>query len=44
MPSKVPAQASLLVRNEGKLKSFFTVAEMDECSYSDVGVGDPFGP
>lgn len=42
--SKVPAQASLFVRKgEDKLKSFFTVAGMDECSNSDEGDG-PLGP
>jgi hypothetical protein len=41
----VPAHASLFVKkDEVRLKSFFTVAGMDECSYSDVGNGDPLGP
>lgn len=45
MPSNVPAHSSLLVRNgEGRLKIFLTVAGMDECSYSDVGNGNPLGP
>lgn len=37
--SNVPAHASRLVRNAGRLKIFFTVAGMDECSYCDVGSG-----
>uniref|UniRef100_A0A7C8YF60 Uncharacterized protein n=1 Tax=Opuntia streptacantha TaxID=393608 RepID=A0A7C8YF60_OPUST len=37
--SKVPAQASLLVRKFFKLKIFFTVAGIEECSYCDVGCG-----
>jgi len=37
--SNVPAQASRLVRNSLRLKIFFTVAGMDECSYCDVGSG-----
>jgi hypothetical protein len=42
-PSKVPAQASRAVKKGAcRLKSFFTVAGIDECSYCDVGVG-PFG-
>ena len=45
MPSKVPAHSSLFVKKgEDMLKSFFTVAGMDECSYSDVENGDPSGP
>jgi len=44
MPSKVPAHSSLFVKKVVMLKSFFTVAGMDECSYSDVGNGDPLGP
>lgn len=41
--SNVPAHSSRLVRNDpGKLKSFFTVAGIDECSNSEVGLG-PFG-
>lgn len=39
MPSKVPAQASRLVRNSSRLKIFLTVAAMEECSNSDVGYG-----
>jgi len=41
--SKVPAHASRLVKKSFKLKIFFTVAGIDECSYSDVGCG-PDGP
>lgn len=38
--SKVPAQASLFVKKlDFKLKSFFTVAGMEECSNCEVGVG-----
>ena len=37
--SKVPAQASRLVRKLLRLKSFLTVAGMEECSNSDVGYG-----
>lgn len=45
MDSKVPAHSSRLVRKgDVRLKSFLTVAGMEECSYSDVGNGDPLGP
>lgn len=42
--SKVPAHASRLVKKFEflRLKSFFTVAGIDECSYWEVGVG-PLG-
>lgn len=41
--SNVPAQASLCVKKlEERLKIFFMVAGIEECSNSEFGVG-PFG-
>jgi hypothetical protein len=42
-PSKVPAHASRFVRNSLRLKIFFTVAGIEECSNCDVSYG-PEGP
>lgn len=37
--SKVPAHSSRFVKNSFRLKIFFTVAVIEECSNSDVGYG-----
>lgn len=37
MPSKVPAHSSRFVKKSFRLKSFFTVAGMEECSNCELG-------